>query len=169
MRLKGVYYKRSWEISPVRNTFFDEEAEEILVYHYWLYFDEMCIYFSPLETALYVCDMPPEDAKRFYLTQDATIYEAMHTSFCGAKLKCILDCRDSELVFYFLFDNDCRIFIERFWGTMLEPIRISYWRLYFETPTANPEGVDWLLPYCKIVPAQNICDKRNKIGEILTP
>jgi len=27
-----VYYKRSWEISPVRNTFFDEEAEEILVY-----------------------------------------------------------------------------------------------------------------------------------------
>lgn len=169
MRLKGVYYKRSWETIHIGNDLFEEDNTEALVYHYWLYFEEVCIYFSPLDANLYVCDMPPGDAKRICATQDAMIYEAMHTSFYGAKLENILDCRDGELMFFFLFDNDSRIYIERFWGTMSEPVRNSYWRLYFETPAANPDGVDWLLPHCKIISVENIYDKRNKIGEILTP
>ena len=173
MKLQRVYYKSSRVKAPRGKDFLYEDegknGTELLVYHYWICFDDICLYYSPLEISLSVCEAPSIDATPFSITCNAMLYEEMHDSFIGAELKSILNCGERELLFFLLFDNGNHIYFEKFIGRILEPpIENPYGRLYFETAAADTDGLDWLIPHCKVISAKEVYKKRIEIGQTVT-
>lgn len=163
MKLQGVYYKRSWEKAPEGLEYMYEGAHEVLLYHYWLVFDEICLHIIPSDIELQVCDAPPEDAHAFFCSTNEDCCEAMHSSFPGAELTKILDIRDGELGYFFYFDNGGLISLEKFWGTMMEPTVNAYWRMYFETPKLR-EDDDWLFALGRIILPEELLAQRSNVG-----